>query len=120
MALTPKEIAEVVKLTERRAQLEAKIKSDVEDAAKLKGKEYEDAKKSIALKRDELKLLNQQSKIANDIKDDTEDLIKASDKQRSLTYDIEKAEEKINQRKEAAKELIKNKNKFKIKIKHKK
>ena len=112
MALTPKEIAEVVKLTERRARLEAQIKSDVEDAAKLKGKEYDEFKKYIAAKRDELKLLNQQSKVANDIKDETEDLIKASDKQRSLTYDIEKAEEKINQRKEAAKELIKNKNKF--------
>ena len=29
MALTPKEIVEVVKLTERRARLEAQIKSDV-------------------------------------------------------------------------------------------
>ena len=56
MALTPKEIAEVVKLTERRARLEAQIKSDVEDAAKLKGKEYDEFKKYIAAKRDELKL----------------------------------------------------------------
>ena len=53
MALTPKEIAEVVKLTERRARLEAQIKSDVEDAAKLKGKEYDEFKKYIAAKRDE-------------------------------------------------------------------
>ena len=66
MALTPKEIAEVVKLTERRARLEAQIKSDVEDAAKLKGKEYDEFKKYISAKRDELKLLNQQSKIANE------------------------------------------------------
>ena len=109
MALTPKEIAEVVKLTERRSRLVLKIKSDVEDA-KLKGKEYDEFKK-YNCQRDELKLLNQQSKVTNDIKDETEDLIKFSDKQRSLTYDIEKGR-KINQRKRNFKELIKNKNKF--------
>ena len=110
--MTPKELAQIVELTEKRKRLEENIKSLTESAAQASGEDYQHQVRYLKAKAEELKALKEQEKLAESIRDNKEEVIKMGEKDKALAYDVADANEKIEKRLAAAKNLIKNKSKF--------
>ena len=93
--MTPKELAEIVKLTEKRKRLEELIKSLTESAANASGTEYQNQVKYLKAKADELKALKEQEELAASIRDSKEEVIKMGESEKALAYDVAGAQDKI-------------------------